>query len=185
MSKFRRNDSDESSSYSSDDAIEDTSEEAEESAPVSPLALMNENSPEAWLGQFLLMLELGGVTRYGTMAGARRDTDLQDQLRSLMQTAAQDTPLPLFDSQASEDLKRRDWASWWRSQNALTKYSYSALSLAMLGDISHLDDTAAMYAQDANSRIQRDSHYVLCYLLGKEWPGYDVRPSDIETLRRS
>jgi hypothetical protein len=183
MSKFRRSDSDESSSYSSDEDVADVSEE-DESALVSPLVLMNENSSEAWLGQFLLMLELGGVTRYGTIQGAKRDTDLQDLLRSLMQAAARDVPSPLFDSLSSEELKRRDWASWWRSQNALTRYCYSALSLSMLGDMSHIDDLAAMYAQNANSRVQRDSHYVLCYLLGKEWPVYDIKPSDIDALRQ-
>ena len=185
MSKFRRSDSDESSNYSLDEALEGVSEEEEEeSAPVSPLVLMNENSPEAWLGQFLLMLELGGVTRYGTIQGAKRDTDLQGRLRSLLHAAAQDTPSPLFDNLSSEELKRRDWAAWWKAQNALTRYCYSALSLSMLGDISYIDDLAAMYEQKANSRIQRDSHYVLCYLLGKEWPVYDVKPSDIDALRQ-
>ncbi len=184
MSKFRRSDSDELSSYSSDDAIDEDLEEEEETVPVSPLALMNENSPEAWLGQFLLMLEFGGVTKYGTIAGARRDTDLQARLMSLKQTAAHDTPSTMFDRQAAEEMKRHDWASWWRAQSALAIYCYSALSLSMLGDISHIDDVATMYSQDDNSRIQRDAHYVLCYLLGKEWPGYEVKPSDIEALRR-
>lgn len=185
MSKFRRSDSDESSNYSSADALDDIPEEDEETAPVSPLAMMNENSPEAWLGQFLLMLELGGVTRYGTIAGARRDTDLHARLLSLKQTAAQDTPSTIFDGEAAEEMKQHDWAAWWRSQNALTTYSYSALSLSMLGDISHIDDIAAMYNQDANSRIRRDAHFVLCYLLKREWPQYGVTASDIENLRRS
>ena len=181
MSKFRKSDSDESSSSSSEEELEDNPDE--ETAPVSPLAMMNESSPEAWLGQFLLILELGGVTRYGTIAGAKRDTDLQARLLSLKEVAAQDTPMAMFDSQAAEEMKQHDWAAWWRAQSALTMYCYSALSLSMLGDISHIDDVAAMYSQQANSRIQRDALYVLCYLLGKEWPGYDVRPSNIEALR--
>ncbi|MEO6456965.1 MAG: hypothetical protein ABIO92_01630 [Chloroflexia bacterium] len=183
-SKFRKSDSDESSSYSSADEIDDPLDESEEAALVSQLAMMSENSPEAWLGQFLLILELGGVTRYGTIAGARRDRALQTRLASLRDVSAQDSPSPLFDSGAAEELKIRDWTAWWRGQDALSCYCYATLALSMLGDISHIDDIAAMYSQDANSRIRRDAHYVLCYLLGKEWPGYEVKPSDIVALHR-
>src|SRR5689334_19809211 len=92
MSKFRRSGSAESSSYSSgvgdrgsvigdEPELEEQSEYDEDNSPalasladprppdpdetpVSPLAMMNENSPEAWLGQFLLAL--GMSTPRGT-----------------------------------------------------------------------------------------------------------------------
>ena len=185
MSRFRKSGSDESSSYSSDDEIDDLLGETDEEIPtVSPLALRDESSPEAWLGQFLLILELGGVTKHGTIAGARRDTELQARLASLREASGQQTPLTLFNPSAAEELKKRDWAAWWRGQNALTGYCYSTFALSMLGDISHIDDIAAMHTQDANSRIKRDAHYVLCYLLKKEWPQHGVTTADIENLRR-
>lgn len=145
---------------------------------------MDESTPEAWLGQFLLILELGGVTKCGTIAGARLDTELQARLASLRAASAQASPMTLFDSSSAEELKSRDWAAWWRSQDALTGYCYSTLALSMLGDISYIDDIAAMYTQDDNSRIKRDAHYVLCFMLKKEWPHHGVTAVDIENLRR-
>src|SRR4051812_1311709 len=85
MSKFLRSGSGGSSNSSSDDVegprskVQSQASENDASEPaylasdveISPLALMNENSPEAWLGQFLLQVEL--ETRRGTIHGARLD----------------------------------------------------------------------------------------------------------------
>src|SRR5438046_4675093 len=95
MSKFRRSGSGESSSSYSESrdqgsGVRDQESEAatyepqaegeawESDTPVSPLALMNENSPEAWLGQFLVALELS--TSRGTLEGAKRDPNLLARL---------------------------------------------------------------------------------------------------------
>src|SRR5437879_6272863 len=88
MSKFRRSGSDESSSYfSAEEAIEESAEPRteegdispvaeEEEVQVAPLAMAPEDKPESWLGQFLLELDLAGVSRRGTIAGAKLDTNL-------------------------------------------------------------------------------------------------------------
>jgi hypothetical protein len=39
-----------------------------------------------------------------------------------------------------------------------------------------------MYRQEANSRIRKDAHYVLCYMLGKNWPSYVVTEGDLQRL---
>ena len=131
------------------------------------------------------MLDLGGVTKYGTIAGAKRDSELYTRLAAIQHEASQQMPQVLFDTGAAADLKSRDWATWCRSQSAMTGYCYSALALAMLDDISQIDKVAKMYFQHANSRIQIDAHFVLCYLLKQEWPGYEVTPGHIEGLRQN
>lgn len=178
MSKFRRSDSAESSSYSSaeDDEIE------EEAAPVSPLALMSESSPEAWLGQFLQILDLGGLSRYATIKGARQESNLISQLEAIWRSASAASPLRVLDTAFSEELKKRDWSAWWQAQEQLGRYCYSALALTMLGDSSHAADLAVMYKQHANMRLQKESHFVLCYILGKEWPAYNVTDADLARL---
>src|SRR6476661_1489663 len=75
MSKFRQSDSDESSSSSSveESEVQDAGYNDEPAGistadvAISPLAMMNENSPEAWLGQFLLKLEAPTSTARGTL----------------------------------------------------------------------------------------------------------------------
>ncbi len=178
MSKFRRSDSAESSSYSS--AENDEIEEGD--APVSPLALMSESSPEAWLGQFLQILDLGGLSRYSTINGARQDSNLLSQLEEIWRSAGDASPLRVLDADFSEELKKSDWGAWWQAQEQLGRYCYSALALAMLGDSSHTADLAAMYKQSANMRLQKDAHFVLCYILGKEWPAYNVTDADLARL---
>ncbi len=178
MSKFRRSDSAESSSYSSaeDDAIE------EEAAPVSPLALKSESSPEAWLGQFLQILDLGGISRYSTIKGARQESSLLSRLEEIWRSAGAASPLRVLDADFGEELKKSDWGAWWQAQEQLGRYCYSALALAMLGDSSHAAELAVMYKQHANMRLQKDAHFVLCYVLGKEWPAYNVTDADLARL---
>lgn len=178
MSKFRRSDFAESSSYSS----ADSGDTEEEDAPVSPLALMSENSPEAWLGQFLQILDIGGLSRYSTVKGARQDANLISQLQEIWRSAAEASPLRVLDDAFSEELKLQDWGAWWQAQEQLGKYCYSALALSMLGDKSHAADLATIYRQSANMRLQKDAHFVLCYMLGKEWPAYRVTDADLAQL---
>src|SRR5436305_14935404 len=103
MPKFLRSGAGESSSYFSDDENEEsgvgnresglesdsrfpTPDSSEDDAVVSPLALMSDSSPEAWLGQFLI--ELGLETRRGTLAGARADGELMRRLVEIRQGAS-------------------------------------------------------------------------------------------------
>ncbi len=52
----------------------------------------------------------------------------------------------------------------------------------MLGDRTHTKDIAALYTQDYNARIKKDTHYVLSFLLGKPWPSYTPTDSDLARL---
>lgn len=143
---------------------------------------MNESTPEAWLGQFLLILELQTQTRHYTIASAQGDEELKSQLTTVWSAASESAPHRLFDAQHADELKKGDWAAWWQAQGDLIRYSYSALALSLLGDRSHIAEVGAMYNQNINTRMREHAHYVLCYLLGKDWPAYQVTPGDIEKL---
>jgi hypothetical protein len=148
--------------------------------PVSPLALMNENSPEAWLGQFLLVLDMS--TPRGTVEGARRDAALVARLTELRGSMGANNPLVLLDPEHAARLRATDWAAWWRAQDSLSRYANATLALCLLGNSEYVPDLAAMYRQAANSRLHKDAHFVLTYLLGKPWPSYHVTDADIERL---
>lgn len=144
--------------------------------------MMNEGSPEAWLGNFLMILGVAGSARYSTIQGSRNDEALLAQLNGIANEAGADNPLQLLDTSRADTLKQQNWSQWWKVQGELGRYCYAVLSLSLLGDKAHRADLATMYKQDANSRIQKDAHYVLCYLLGKQWPGYRVTESDLQRL---
>jgi hypothetical protein len=202
MSKFRQSDSAESSSSSSSDEQttganldEPTSsvepgtlnsyvapEIGEDDIAVSHLALKDESSPEAWLGQFLLELDMPGASTRATIAGARSDPALIAKLTEVRDASTGDAPLRLFDAEYGANLRSSDWAAWWRTQETLSRFCYSTLALALLGNTQYAPDLAQMYRQNANSRIHKDAHYVLCYLLGKPWPAYQVTDKDLERL---
>ncbi|HEX9989715.1 MAG TPA: hypothetical protein VGE45_14725 [Chloroflexia bacterium] len=190
-SRFRQSDSDESSSSSSDDdeevvgSIETPGDlSTDDDAPISPLAMMNEASPEAWLGQFLLILNVEGTSRYSTLERARGDDGLKARLSEIYRAASAGdiAPAKLFDTGYVEKLRKDDWAAWWSAQETLSKYCYTALALSLLGDKSYIQDVAVMYRQTANPRIQKDAHFVLCHLLSKHWPSSRVTGGDIERL---
>src|SRR5438034_1879992 len=124
MSKFRRSGSGGSSSYSSGsrdqgsgvrdqdsklvaDDLQAESEAWESDVPVSPLAMMNENSPEAWLGQFLVALELS--TSRGTIEGAKRDPNLLSRLSEVRASAGEAQPMALLDADHASRLRADDW----------------------------------------------------------------------------
>ncbi len=153
---------------------------ASDDAPISPLALMNENSPEAWLGQFLI--ELGLETRRGTLQGAKMDADLLRGLSEARAASGAGTPLAMLDTEKAAKLRAENWATWWKSQDSLAKYCYSTLALSMLGNREYASEVVEMYRQSANSRIKRDAHYVLCHMLGKDWPRYEVTEADLARL---
>lgn len=175
MSRFRQSDSGESSNYSSPE----DEEAADDDLPISPLAMMDEGSPEAWLGNFLAILGVAGSARYSTIKGSANDATLLSQLREIAETSSRDEPLRLFDANYAATLKKQDWSTWWQHEGELGRYSYAVLALALLGDKSHGADLAAMYRQTESARIQKDAHYVLCHLFGKSWPGYNVTESDL------
>ncbi|MEO8286379.1 MAG: hypothetical protein ABI670_08055 [Chloroflexota bacterium] len=178
MSKFRRDDSDnEEVSAASDVEYDDPGD-----APVSPLAMMNEKSPEAWLGQFLTILGAPPALQFSTITAAKRDERLLDHLRGVMAEAGKEQPLLLLEHGYADQMKAADWAAWWRASEALGRYAYAAMSLTMLGDESVGSELVQMYRQTANSRIQKDAQYVISYLLGKEWPSYSVTEADLERL---
>lgn len=145
---------------------------------------MNEASPEAWLGQFLLILNEKGTSRYSTLERAKGDEGLKARLTEILRAASAGgiAPARLFEAGYVEQLRKDDWGAWWSAQETLSKYCYSALALSLLGDHSHIQDVAAMYRQTANSRIQKDAHFVLCHLLGKDWPAHRVTGGDIGRL---
>lgn len=184
MSKYRRSGSEESSNSSSESETEDKpgALSISDDAPVSPLALMDEKSPEAWLGNFLTIIGAPPAVQFNTIAAARHDDRLRAHLTQALEDASKDEPLRLLEPGYADQLKAKDWAAWWRRQESLARYCYSALSLLMLNDRSHTADLVVMYGQDANSRIQKDANYVLCYLLGKEWPVYRVTEADFVRL---
>nr|AIA18294.1 Unknown Function [uncultured bacterium] len=142
--------------------------------------MMSDASPEAWLGQFLI--ELGLETHRGTLAGARADPELMRRLGEIHRASSAGSPLRMLEPEFVERLRTEDWAAWWRGQEEAARYCYSTLALSLLGDTSHASDLAVMYRQQANSRIRKDAHYVLCYTLGKDWPRYVVTESDLERL---
>jgi hypothetical protein len=156
----------------------------EDDAPISPLALMNEASPEAWLGQFLLILQVEATSRYSTLERAKSDEGLKARLTDIHEAASAGgiAPARLFDAGYVEQLRKDDWGAWWSAQETLSKHCYSALALSLLGDNSYIRDVAEMYGQTANPRIQKDAHFVLCHLLGKHWPSQRVSSGDIERL---
>lgn len=192
MSKFLRTGSAESSNSSS---AEEESEEAGESLAesrqqgsepvesdltISPLAMMSDTSPEAWLGQFLLQLELS--TPRGTLQGAAMDAELRSRLNELRAASQGSQPLSLFDAGYADQLRASNWPVWWKAQDDLSRFAYATLTLSLLGDRAYGADLAAMYRQRANSRIHKDAHYVLCCILGKPWPSYSVTEADLARL---
>jgi hypothetical protein len=185
MSKFRQSGSEESSA-SSEPAAEkiEQIEGGEEEEPLSPLMMMDESKPEAWLGQFLLSLDLGRTARFGTIEGAKRDPKLIADLKAIAESAGATDPLRLLDPQTADTLRQTDWAAWYRAQENLLRYSYAVLALSLLGQGNYTSDLRAMYQQEGNSRVRKDAHYVLTYLLKKDWPGYRVTQADFDKLQR-
>ena len=179
MSKFRRTASDESSSYSSEGDAATIEGTGDEDVQVSALALMNEKSPESWLGNFLTILGAPPEFSYTSIRLARADSRLRDYLSRVANEAAAEDPERMLEPGFAEELRESDWNAWWRAQDALTRYAYATLSLAMLGDTERLPSTVSLYRQETNARIRKDAHYVLTYLLGKEWPAYAVTESDL------
>lgn len=177
MQRFRQSGSDELSNSSSADE-----EAEEEDIAISPLAMMDERSPEAWLGNFLAILGVAGSARYSTIKGSANDATLMSQLREIAQQSNSEQPLRLFDADYAAMLKKQDWSTWWRMEGELGRYSYAVLAMSLLGERSHGSDLAAMYSQSENSRIHKDAHYVLCHRLGKHWPGYQVTERDLGRL---
>lgn len=187
MSRFRRSGSEESSNSSSaaENSAEDEGKAGEEEAafesPVSTLALMDETSPEAWLGQFLVMLEIPAGS-YHTLAGAAAEQALRARLRTLREEAAAAEPAKLLDLEYAEGLRSRDWAAWYRGQNALGQYAYAVLALALLGEEGWGRDVIALYRQQSNPRIALHAQYVLSRMLGRDWPGYGITEGDLERI---
>jgi hypothetical protein len=163
-------------------AIQNPQYDDPDDEPVSPLAMMSEKSPEAWLGKFLTIVGAPPAMQYSTIKAAQQDERLAAHLKSVLETAGKDQPMRLLEPGYGEKLKAQDWAAWWRASEALGRYSYAALALTMLGDQSHNADLVTMYRQDANSRIQKDAYYVISYVLGKDWPAYRVTENDLAKL---
>ena len=178
MSKFRRTGSDVSSSSSSASDDRDLIESGDD-AQVSALALMNEKSPEAWLGNFLTIINAPPEFSYTSIRTAGADERLRRYLSEVAAEAAAEDPERMLEKGFAEELRASDWSAWWRANEALSNYAYASLALAMLGDTERMPAAAALFRQDTNARIQKDAHYVMCYLLGKEWPGYAVTETDL------
>jgi hypothetical protein len=168
-----------SASSANDDLAGDLSMD---DAPISPLALMDESRPESWLGNFLTIIGAPPALQYNTLKAARADDRLLAHLQDVRTKASQDNPSLLLDPVSAAALKDKDWGAWWRGQESLGRYAYSTLALAMLGDRTHAKDLAALYAQDYNARLKKDTHYVLSFLLGKPWPSYTPTDSDLARL---
>jgi hypothetical protein len=143
---------------------------------------MNEKSPEAWLGNFLTVIGTPPALSYTSIEQARLDRNLREHLARLVGEAAREEPERMLQPGFADELRERDWSAWWRAQDALARYAYAALSLAMLGDESRLPDVVALYGQESNARIRKDAHYVMCYLLGKDWPAYAVTEADVRRV---
>lgn len=154
----------------------------DDGAPISPLALMDESRPESWLGNFLTIIGAPPAIQYNTLKAARADERLRTHLQEVWTKASQDNPSLLLDPVSAAALKDKDWGAWWRGQESLGRYAYSTLALAMLGDSTHAKDLAALYAQEYNARIKKDTHYVLSFLLDKPWPSYTPTDSDLAKL---
>jgi hypothetical protein len=170
------------SSPASDDIAGDLS--LDDDAPVSLLAMMDESRPEAWLGNFLTIIGAPSALQYNTLNAARRDDRLRAHLQEVWTTASQDNPALLLDRAQAETLKAKDWGAWWRGQESLGRYAYSTFALAMLGDHTHAADLVALYRQEDNARIRKDAHYVICFLLGKQWPAYSPTANDLAGLSK-
>ena len=137
---------------------------------VSPLAMMDERKPEAWLGNFLVIIGAPPAIHYSTVESAKSDVQLLAHLREVREKAMEKSPLKMLDAAYAEALKESDWSAWWHGQEDLGRYAYSVLALAMLGESALNAEVAALYRQDNNSRIRKDAHYTLSYLLGKGGP---------------
>jgi hypothetical protein len=149
---------------------------------VSTLAMMDERKPEAWLGNFLAIVGAPPAINYSTIASAREDSQLKTHLQSIWEQTMQEPPARMLDPTYAEALKSKDWAAWWRGQEQLGRYAYSVLALALLGDQAHNAELIDLYRQNSNSRIQKDAHYTICYLLGKSWPAYQPTVADLARL---
>ncbi|HET6312344.1 MAG TPA: hypothetical protein VFH60_00790 [Chloroflexia bacterium] len=171
-----------SEGLSNSSSADEAEEVEDDDLQISPLAMMNEGSPEAWLGNFLAILGVAGSARYSTIEGSKRDETLITQLRDIAEASGRENPMRLLEGENSESLKTSDWATWWRLEGELGRYAYSVLALTLLGDTTHRADLPTLYRQTANSRIQKDAHYVLCHLLGKIWPGYNVTEADLRRV---
>jgi hypothetical protein len=167
-------------SSASDDIAGDLS--MDDGASISLLALMDESRPESWLGNFLTIIGAPPALQYNTLKAARADDRLRAHLQDVWTKASQDNPSLLLDPVSAAALKDKDWGAWWRGQESLGRYAYSTLALAMLGDRTHTADLAALYKQDYNARIKKDTLYVLTFLLGKPWPSYTPTDSDLAKL---
>lgn len=149
---------------------------------VSTLAMMDERKPEAWFGNFLVIIGAPPAINYSTLAQAKGDERLRAHLREVWDVAAAKTPAKMLDPVYADALKDKDWSAWWHGQEDLGRYAYAVLALAMLGDTARYGEVAELYRQDSNSRIKKDAHYTLCYLLGKNWPAYQPTEDDLERL---
>ena len=152
---------------------------------VSTLAMMDERKPEAWLGNFLTIIGAPPAIHYSTLASAQQDQQLRTHLQGVRQRAMEASPVRMLDPIYADALKAKDWSAWWRGQEDLGRYAYSVLALALLGDRAHVGELVDLYRQDSNSRIQKDAHYTLCYLLGKSWPAYRPTEADLARLTNS
>jgi hypothetical protein len=152
-----------------------------EDASVSPLALMNEKSPEAWLGNFLTIIGAPPALQPSSIQSASRDERLRSHLTGIVEETRESDPLRMLEPGYAEQLKAQDWATWWKAEDAVARYCYAALSLAILSDHSYVSDIGVMYRQQVNTRIHKDAHYVLTYMLGKDWPSY--MPTDFDLKR--
>ena len=150
-------------------------------AYVSPLAMMDERKPEAWLGNFLAIIGAPPAINYSTLASAREDVQLKAHLQGIWEQAMEQSPARMLDAVYADALKAKDWSAWWRAQEQLGRYAYSVLALALLGDLAHNAELLDLYRQQSNSRIQKDAHYTLCSVLGKSWPAY--RPTEADLTR--
>jgi hypothetical protein len=56
------------------------------------------------------------------------------------------------------------------------------LALSLLRQGNYTSALRAMYQQEGNSRVRKDAHYVLTYLLGKDWPAYRLTAADFDRL---
>lgn len=149
---------------------------------VSPLAMMDERKPEAWLGNFLVIIGAPPAIQYSTLSSAKDDTQLITHLKEVREKAMEKSPLKMLDALYADALKDSDWSAWWHGQEDLGRYAYSVLALAMLGNTAFNSEVAALYKQDNNSRIRKDAHYTVNFLLGKRWPDYQPTESDLARL---
>ncbi len=187
---FSRSDTNSQAQDNSDGELieDDTETPGDLSMPgmaVSPLAMMDERRPEAWLGNFLAITGAPPALNYSTIAAAQQDQQLRAHLQEIWEQAMEHSPASMLDSKYADALKAKDWAAWWRGQEALGRYAYSILALALLGDRSHNAELADLYRQDGNSRIKKDAHYTLTYILGKSWPAYTPTEADLSRLTSS